>query len=194
MSKVRSICVYCGSRFGAGPGYRDLAESVGTAIAATGLTLVYGGGQVGLMGVVARAALAAGGRVVGIIPGHLDKVEISQTGLSELHVVPDMHTRKRMMFDRSDAFLVLPGGLGTLDEFIEVTTWSQLDLHDRPIVILNHEGYWDPLLALLRHVIDEGFAGEESLRLFSVARSLDEVFEILAVSERPRHAAHPDLF
>jgi len=98
------------------------------------------------------------------------------------------------MFDRSDAFLVLPGGLGTLDEFIEVTTWSQLDLHDRPIVILNHEGYWDPLLALLRHVIEEGFAGEESLHLFSVASSLDEVFDLLAVTERPRHAARPDLF
>ncbi|RMD88934.1 MAG: TIGR00730 family Rossman fold protein [Alphaproteobacteria bacterium] len=194
MSKVRSICVYCGSRFGASPRYRALAEAVGGAIAAAGLTLVYGGGQVGLMGVVARAALAAGGRVIGIIPGHLDEIEVSQQGLSELHVVPDMHTRKRMMFDRSDAFLVLPGGLGTLDEFIEVTTWSQLDLHDRPIILLNHEGYWDPLLGLIDHVIREGFAGPESAHLFTVAGSVEEVFKILLVSERPRHAAHPDLF
>jgi len=156
MSKIRSICVYCGSRKGAGDEYARLAESVGASIAAAGLTLVYGGGQVGLMGIAARAALATGGKVIGVIPEHLDTIEIAQTGLSELHVVADMHTRKRMMFDRSDAFLVLPGGLGSLDEFIEVTTWAQLDLHDRPILLLNHRGYWNPLLDLLRRVVQQG--------------------------------------
>jgi len=193
MSKIRSICVYCGSRKGAGDEYARLAESVGASIAAAGLTLVYGGGQVGLMGIAARAALATGGKVIGVIPEHLDTIEIAQTGLSELHVVADMHTRKRMMFDRSDAFLVLPGGLGSLDEFIEVTTWAQLDLHDRPILLLNHRGYWNPLLDLLRHVVQQGFAAESSFDLFTAVPDLDSAFRHLALTDKPRHAAHPDL-
>ncbi|GAB4574958.1 MAG: TIGR00730 family Rossman fold protein [Rhodothalassiaceae bacterium] len=176
MAEVKSICVYCGSRTGVRESYAALARKTGRSIAARGMTLVYGGGQVGLMGLSARAALEAGGRVIGIIPEHLDRIEIAQTGLSELHVVRDMHIRKKMMFDRSDAFLVLPGGLGTLDEFIEVTTWSQLDLHDRPIYLLDHEGYWQKLLALIDHVIAEGFASETSRSLFRVVPTLDALF------------------
>lgn len=193
MSKIRSICVYCGSRTGAGDGYARLAESVGASIAAAGLTLVYGGGQIGLMGLTARAALDAGGKVIGIIPEHLDTIEIAQTDLSELHVVADMHTRKRMMFDRSDAFLVLPGGLGSLDEFFEVLTWAQLDLHDRPVLLLNHHGYWEPLMALVRHVVEQGFADRSSFDLFTAVPDLDSVFQQLALTDKPRHPAHPDL-
>ena len=193
MSKIRSICIYCGSRTGVGDEYARLAESVGASIAAAGLTLVYGGGQVGLMGIAARAAIDGGGTVIGIIPEHLDTIEIAQTGLSELHVVADMHTRKRMMFDRSDAFLVLPGGLGSLDEFFEVLTWAQLDLHDKPILLLNHHEFWEPLMDLLRHVMAQGFAGESSFDLFTTVPDLDSAFQQLALSDKPRHAAHPDL-
>ncbi|GGO05188.1 cytokinin riboside 5'-monophosphate phosphoribohydrolase [Iodidimonas muriae] len=194
MAKVKSVCIYCGSRSGAHPGYADLAKATGEAIASAGLTLVYGGGQVGLMGICARSATAMGGRVVGIIPEHLDKVEIAQTGLTELHIVSDMHSRKRMMFDRSDAFIVLPGGMGTLDEFIEVLTWSQLDLHDKPIFLLNHDGYWEPLLALLNHVVDQGFANPKNLGLFKTVRSLDDIFHELGRMAGSEHAARADLF
>jgi len=193
MTEISALCIYCGSRTGARPGYSALAEATGEQAAARGITLVYGGGQVGLMGVAARAALDAGGRVVGIIPEHLDRIEIAQTGLTELHVVKDMHTRKRMMFDRSDAFLVLPGGIGTLDEFIEVTTWSQLGLHEKPILLLDHEGYWQPWLTLLRHIVKEGFADESTPDLFRVVHDLEEAFEVLAHSPAPRREAHPDL-
>lgn len=181
MSAVKSICVYCGSRPGARDDYAAIAEKTGRQIAEKGMALVYGGGQVGLMGITARAALKANGKVIGIIPEHLDQIEIAQTGLTELYVVKDMHTRKRMMFDRSDAFLVLPGGMGTLDEFIEVTTWSQLDLHKKPIYLLDHHGYWQPLLSLLRHVVDEGFASEASLSLFKQVRTLSEMFADIAL-------------
>jgi len=193
MTAISSLCIYCGSRTGEGPGYRALAESAGREIAARDLTLVYGGGQIGLMGLAARAALAEGGRVVGIIPEHLDEIEIAQTGLSELHVVKDMHTRKRMMFDRADAFLVLPGGMGTLDEFIEMVTWAQIGLHDKPIMLINHDGYWEPLLALIKHVIAEGFAGPSNLDLFTVVDSLDDAFAALAAHPAPRRAAQSDL-
>lgn len=188
-----SICVYCGSRYGVSPDYEALAVEVGTAIARAGMTLVYGGGQVGLMGSTARAALDEGGRVVGIIPAHLDDIEVSQTGLTELHVVADMHTRKRMMFDRSDAFLVLPGGLGSLDEFFEITTWAQLGLHDKPILLLDHKGYWQPLLDLVDHVIHEGFAAPASRELFRTAGSVAEVFEALGAAPEPRRVARANL-
>jgi len=193
MRSTTSLCVYCGSRTGKGSGYRSLADSLGREIAARNITLVYGGGQVGLMGVAARAALKGGGRVIGIIPEHLDEVEIAQTGLSELHVVRDMHTRKRMMFDRSDAFLVMPGGMGTLDEFIEVTTWSQLGLHDKPILLLDHEGYWRPLLDLFAHIIANGFASPTALELFTVVQTLDEAFRHIEDRQHPRQEAHSDL-
>lgn len=194
MSKVKSICVYCGSRAGARPDYTELAVTTGRSLASAGLTLVYGGGQVGLMGLAARSALDAGGRVVGIIPEHLDRIEIAQTGLSELHVVADMHTRKRMMFDRSDAFIVLPGGMGTLDEFIEVLTWSQLDLHNKPIFLLNHNGYWAPLLKLLDHVVNEGFAAAKNLKLFQCVDDLETIFSHLESISPEKKPSRVDLF
>ncbi|WP_281302007.1 MULTISPECIES: TIGR00730 family Rossman fold protein [unclassified Iodidimonas] len=194
MAKIKSVCVYCGSRAGVHQDYAQLAEDTGKILAKAGITLVYGGGQVGLMGLMARAAMKEGGSVVGIIPEHLDQVEIAQSGLSELHIVTDMHSRKRMMFDRSDAFIVLPGGMGTLDEFIEVLTWSQLDLHDKPIFLLNHKGYWEPLLALLRHVTAEGFANPSNLDLFITAPDLDYVLDIMNDMAEPKTPAKADLF
>ncbi len=181
MSEIKSICVYCGSRSGARSDYADLARLTGESLARAGITLVYGGGQVGLMGLAAREAISSGGRVVGIIPEHLDEVEIAQTGLSELHVVADMHTRKRMMFDRSDAFIVLPGGLGTLEEFLEMLTWKQLGLHDKPIYLLNHKGYWDPLIKLFDRVTDQGFATLSNLALFQTVDDLESIFEDIAL-------------
>jgi uncharacterized protein (TIGR00730 family) len=152
-----SICVYCGSRHGTRPAYTAAAVALGTAIGERGWQLVYGGGKVGLMGEVADAVLAAGGRVVGVIPESLEKLEVGHRGLSELHVVPTMHVRKQMMAERADAFIALPGGIGTLEELYEVWTWRQLKYHDNPIGLLDTAGYWQPLLRFMDHTVAEGF-------------------------------------
>ena len=152
-----SICVYCGSRHGARPAYTAAARALGTAIGSRGWQLVYGGGKVGLMGEVADATLAAGGRVVGVIPDSLQRLEVGHIGLHELHVVPTMHLRKQMMAERADAFIALPGGIGTLEELYEVWTWRQLSYHDKPIGLLNTEGYYDDLLRFMRTTVSEGF-------------------------------------
>jgi uncharacterized protein (TIGR00730 family) len=154
-----SICVYCGSRHGAQAEYTEAARALGTAIGQRGWQLVYGGGRVGLMGEVADATLAAGGRVVGVIPESLQKLEVGHTGLSELHVVPTMHVRKQLMAERADAFIALPGGIGTLEELYEVWTWRQLKYHDNPIGLLDTAGYWQPLLRFMDHTVVEGFLG-----------------------------------
>ena len=154
---VPSIWIYCGSRHGARPAYTAAARALGTAIGARGWQLVYGGGKVGLMGEVADATLAAGGRVVGVIPESLQRLEVGHLGLHELHVVPTMHVRKQMMAERADAFIALPGGIGTLEELYEVWTWRQLSYHDKPIGQLNTEGYYDDLLRFMRTTVSEGF-------------------------------------
>ena len=152
-----SICVYCGSRHGTRPAYTAAARALGSAIGSRGWQLVYGGGKVGLMGEVADATLAAGGRVVGVIPESLQRLEVGHIGLHELHVVPTMHLRKQMMAERADAFIALPGGIGTLEELYEVWTWRQLSYHDKPIGLLNTEGYYDDLLRFMRTTVSEGF-------------------------------------
>ena len=157
MNHPISVCVYCGSRHGARPAYTDAARALGTAIGAQGWQLVYGGGKVGLMGEVADAALAAGGRVVGVIPETLQRLEVGHVGLHELHVVPTMHVRKQMMAERADVFIALPGGIGTLEELYEVWTWRQLGFHDQPIGLLNVDGYYDDLLSFMRSTVSEGF-------------------------------------
>jgi uncharacterized protein (TIGR00730 family) len=156
-----SIAVYCGSRHGARPAYAEAARALGRAIGSRGWQLVYGGGKVGLMGVVADATLAAGGRVVGVIPESLQRLEVGHTGLQELHVVPTMHVRKQMMAERADAFIALPGGIGTLEELYEVWTWRQLGYHDQPIGLLNTEGYYAALLSFMQHTVAEGFLSAE---------------------------------
>lgn len=150
------------------PHYQDQAQELGNLIAGANLSLVYGAGSIGLMGVVARSARDSGADVIGIIPDHLDDIEITQDGLSELHVTDDMHQRKKMMFERSDAFIVLPGGLGTLDETLEMMTWAQLSLHRKPIILVNTDGYWSPLIELVKHVVDDGFASPENAELLTV--------------------------
>src|ERR1700687_244226 len=148
MALVKRICVYCGSSGRVNEAYRAAATRLGMVLARAGIELIYGGGRVGLMGLVADAALAEGGRVTGIIPMHLHDREVGHTGLTELVVVDNMHNRKRRMFELADAFAVLPGGLGTLDETLEIITWKQLGLHDKPVVIVDVAGYWTPLIEL----------------------------------------------
>lgn len=154
---MRHICVYCGSGKGRTPSYAAAANTVGTAIAKANAGLVYGGGSLGLMGEVARATLGAGGTVTGIIPSFLSEKEKMLRDVQELVVVDDMHQRKMMMFDRADAFVALPGGIGTLEELVEQLTWSQLGQHKKPVVIANIDGFWAPFLRLLEHMRDETF-------------------------------------
>jgi len=155
-----SICVYCGSRHGALPAYTEAARALGSAIGRRGWQLVYGGGRVGLMGEVADAVLASGGRVIGVIPESLKRLEVGHASLHELHVVPTMHVRKQMMAERADAFVALPGGIGTLEELYEVWTWRQLGYHASPIGLLNVAGYYDGLLRFMQHTVDQGFLAQ----------------------------------
>ena len=155
---VKSVCVYCGSRAGAMPAYATASCELGTALAQEGWRLVYGAGDVGLMGEVARAAQAAGADTFGVIPQHLVDWEVGKTDLTRYVVTETMHERTKVMFMNADAVVVLPGGAGSLDELFEALTWRQLGLHQKPVLILNTEGYWDPLRALVDHVIDQGFA------------------------------------
>lgn len=191
---IKTVCVYCGSRMGVKESYEHLARDLGSRIGASGMSLVYGAGSIGLMGVVARAARDAGAPVIGIIPEHLDAVEITLEGLAETHVTRNMHERKKMMFDRSDAFVVLPGGLGTLDETFEIMTWAQLSLHRKPILLLNHEGYWDALIALVHQVVKEGFASPENSELLQIVASAEEAMDVLKRSDTPQEAGKSDLF
>lgn len=161
----RSICVFCGARSGKDPSYEATAIELGALIANRGWRLVYGAGDIGIMGAVANATQTAGGDTFGVIPEHLLKREVGKTDLSRFIVTENMHERKKVMFMNCDAIVVLPGGAGSLDEFFEVMTWRQLGLHDKPILLANINGYWDPLVGLLDHVINEGFA-EDSLRDF----------------------------
>ena len=157
MTTMRSVCVYCGSNAGSRPVYAERAMALGTRLAQQGLALVYGGGNVGLMGIVADAALAAGGEVIGVIPEQLVGWEVAHRGVTRLEVVANMHERKARMFDLSDAFVALPGGFGTLDEMFEMLTWRQLGIGDKPCAFLDVDGFYQPLLAMMERMVDEGF-------------------------------------
>ena len=165
-----SVCLFCGSRAGHAPEHAALAQAFGAMLAQENWRLVYGAGDVGLMGEAARAAQAAGGATFGVIPRHLMRREVARAGLSTLVITETMHERKKVMFTNSDAAVVLPGGAGTLDEFFEVLTWAQIGLHGKPILLLDAGGFWQPLLALVDHVIEQGFA-DPSLRGLFVAVS-----------------------
>ncbi len=177
-----SLCVYCGSRHGEHADYTAAAVAVGTEIGRRGWQLVYGGGVVGLMGVVADAAMAAGGRVVGVIPRSLMEREVGHRGLHELHVVETMHERKQLMAERSSAFIALPGGIGTFDELFEIWTWRQLGYHDQPLGLLNVRGYYDPLLAFLQQTVDAGFLSAQTHALLQTgtdaAALLDRLYAL----------------
>ena len=183
MTLPSSICVYCGSSADVAQPYKDAAVTLGRQAGELGIEVVYGGGRVGLMGLVADAAIAAGGRVTGIIPGHILEMEVAHQTVTELIVVENMHQRKMMMFERSDAFVILPGGLGTLDEAFEILTWKQLGVHSKPIIIANIDGYWDKLLGLIQHGVDEGFIRARHARLFTEVTEISGVLPALSATQ-----------
>jgi uncharacterized protein (TIGR00730 family) len=172
MPQIRSVCVYCGSAGAVDQRYRAAAEEIGRSLAAAGIALVFGGGRIGLMGIAADAALAAGGQVIGVIPSALRNAELAHHGVSELVVVDTMHDRKRVMAERADAFAVLPGGIGTLDETFEILTWRQLGLHDKPIFLVDVAGYWEPLRTLLDHIVEHRFATSLVPRLVEIVPNI----------------------
>ncbi|MCW2268426.1 LOG family protein YvdD [compost metagenome] len=182
---VRSVCVFCGASTGVNPAYREAAIALGEAIAQRGLTLVYGGGAVGLMGIVADAAMAAGGEVIGIIPQALKSAEIGHTGLTRLEVVDGMHARKARMAELSDAFVALPGGLGTLEELFEVWTWGQLGYHAKPLGLLDVNGFYTKLGSFLDHVVEEGFVRPQHRAMLKLAVTPDELLDAMEDFEAP---------
>ncbi|WP_421723102.1 TIGR00730 family Rossman fold protein [Bauldia sp.] len=163
MAELRSVCVYCGSNTGLSPAFAEAAETLGRNIAAAELRLVYGGGSIGLMGIVAKTVLAHGGHVTGVIPQFLKDREVMLREVTDLVVTRDMHERKRAMFDRSDAFVALPGGIGTLEEVVEVMTWAQLERHEKPILFVNINGFWDPLIGQFDQMTTDGFLHKDFL-------------------------------
>ncbi len=186
MRQIRSICVYCGSGTGADPAFVAAARTLGEMLAKARIRLVYGGGRIGLMGEVARAVLGAGGDVVGIIPEFLKAREMMLPEAQELHVVKDMHTRKQLMFDKADAFIALPGGVGTLEELVEQMTWAQLGRHDKPILIADINGFWRPLLSLLAHMRENGFVRPGLEVRYLVAERVEDALDmIVAAAGRP---------
>jgi uncharacterized protein (TIGR00730 family) len=185
---VRSLCVFCGSSFGHDKKWSAAARRLGAGLAKAGITLVYGGSRSGLMGAVAEAALDAGGRVEGVIPRFFLPNEDPFAEVSELTVVEDMHTRKKLMFDKADAFCVLPGGLGTLDETFEILTWKQIALHDKPVLMLNMDGYWTPWLDLVDKIVAEGFAKPGVTGFYEVIDTVDEVLARLKTLKQPQHS------
>ncbi len=196
-SNQKCICVFCGSSVGARPEYLETARELGSAIAERGYGLVYGGATVGTMGAVADAALDIGGRVIGVIPDVIMSREIGHRSLTELHVVHTMHERKALMAERADAFVVLPGGYGTMDEFMEIVTWAQINIHAKPCVLVNVCGYYDSLLKFFDSAVEEGFIKSENRKLIEVAQDVTQTFEIIervwcARAEVPVHNARLD--
>jgi uncharacterized protein (TIGR00730 family) len=181
----RSLCVFCGSRTGRRADYEAAATALGTVLAQRQITLVYGGGSVGLMGALATAALAAAGRVVGVIPEALAAKEVAHGGVTEMHVVPSMHVRKALMAELSEGFIALPGGFGTFEELFEIVTWSQLGIHGKPVGLLNVGGYFDQLLAMVDHATREGFIDPDQRAIFVEADRPDVLLERLERHQPP---------
>jgi uncharacterized protein (TIGR00730 family) len=188
MSAIRNVCVYCGSSAGNDPTFAEAAEALGRALAADGVGLIYGGGGEGLMGRLARATLGAGGHVTGVIPDFLIRKEHALTAAHEIIVVGDMHERKRTMFDRADAFIALPGGVGTLEELVEQMTWAQLNRHVKPILLADVGGFWRPLLALFAHMRIEGFIRESFELRYLVAERIEDALPMLRAAAERRMA------
>ncbi|MEL6585492.1 MAG: TIGR00730 family Rossman fold protein [Pseudomonadota bacterium] len=176
---TKSVCVYCGSRDGGNPAFATAAQDLGTGIATRGWRLVYGAGDVGLMGRTARAVQTAGGETFGVIPAHLLDLEVGKRDLTAFVVTETMHERKKVMFMNADAVVVLPGGAGSLDEFFEVLTWAQLGLHRKPIMLMNIAAYWDPLVQMIDHVVENGFADPSLTDLFRVTGSVADTLQSL---------------
>jgi len=194
MPNIRRLCVYCGSSGAVDRRYREAASELGARLAAAGIGVVYGGGRVGLMGLLADAALAAGGEVIGVIPSRLRDAELAHSGATELLVVESMHERKRLMAEKADAFAILPGGIGTLDEMFETVSWKQLGLHDKPILLADIDGYWAPLRALLDDIVTKGFARPKARELLRVVPTIAALMAMLEVEPPPPRDADATLF
>jgi len=179
MAHIKSLCVYCGSSPGRNSHFAEISRNFGTILAQEKIRLVYGGGNIGLMGIIANRVIKCGGKVTGIIPRHLNEIEAGWKEATDFFVVDNMHERKRMMFDHSDGFIVLPGSIGTLDEAIEIITWKQLRLHNKPVILVNADNYWQPLLALIDNFIAEEFTRPETLELFQVVETVEDVIPLL---------------
>src|SRR3954468_19599445 len=192
MTLIKSLCVYCGSARGRSPRYIAAAKELGVAMAERQIRLIYGGARIGMMGELADAVMKNGGEVNGVIPEHLQTSEVGHSGITELKVVESMHVRKKLMFDLSDAFAVLPGGFGTLDELFEVITWRMLSLHAKPIVVINVDGYWDHFQTLIDHMIGKGFARDSARQFFSVVNSIGRVFDLLDEPAGVKVKEHPE--
>jgi len=182
MANITSVCVYCGSSNRAPDKYKEAAKELGTTLAENNIRLVYGGGQVGLMGIIANSMLEAGGYVVGFMPQYLSDFEAGHPGITELHIVGDMHERKRKMFESADAFAILPGGFGTLDEIFEILTWRQIGLHNKPIVIIDIDKYWAPLFdTFVKHMIANNFVLSSHLNYYTLVSDVKDVLSTLEV-------------
>ncbi len=177
--KIETVCVYCGASSNVDTKYTDAMTELAHKLAKDNKTVVYGGGSAGTMGVLAREAIYAGGKVIGIIPEHIINTEGQEQEITELHVVDSMHTRKMMMVDKSDAFVAMPGGLGTLDELCEILTWKYLHLHEKPVILGNMHGYWEPYLDMLKNMVEVGYSPKAHLDMFEVANTPDEVIGLL---------------
>ena len=176
---TKSICVFCGASNNVPKPYLDIGADFGQMLAARDIRLVYGGGDCGVMGAVANATMKSGGQVTGVFPVSLRNIENEHQSLSEIIIVNTMHERKMNMFERSDAFVIFPGGFGTMDEMFEILTWKQLQLHEKPVVIFNYKGYWDPLIKLMTNIIDIGFAKPVTSTYYTVVTELDEIMDVL---------------
>lgn len=185
MKEIQTIGVYCSSYEGLDPVYKEAAVELGRQLATHNITMIYGGGALGLMGEVSRTVMAHDGRVIGFMPHHLKEFEDPNWAITELHMVDTMHTRKRLMFEHSDAFFVLPGGFGTLDETFELITWQQLKLHEKPIVFINVNEYWTPLQNLTANIFDQHFAKNEHKKFFKFVNSIPEAFQALLQAPEP---------
>ena len=181
LKTIENVAVFCASADGVNPIYRAAAQELGKALATRNIGLIYGGARVGLMQAVADASLAHGGRVIGVIPEVLVKYEVAHEGLTELHITSTMHTRKAMMAERSDAFIILPGGFGTLEELFEVLAWQTIKIHSKPIVLVNTNGFYDTMLTFLDHCLNEGMMTIKKREILLVANTVNEVFSVLGI-------------
>lgn len=181
-STLHSICVFCGAQNAVATEHLDMARQLGADMATAGKQLVYGGGDCGLMGAVANGALAGGGKVVGVFPRSLGRIEVEHKGLTKMHFVDSMHERKQIMYDHADVFVVLPGGFGTLDEMFEVITWHQIKIHEKKVIIFNHNGYWDHLITLMEHMVNDRFAKPETRSFYTVVNTKAELYAMLGLA------------
>ena len=178
---MKAVCVFCGAQNAVPKEHLEMAKELSNDMAKAGKTLVYGGGDCGLMGAVANGVIEKGGETIGVFPRSLGRIEVEHKGLSTMHMVDSMHERKQIMYDNSDVFVILPGGCGTMDEMFEVITWRQIKIHEKPVIIYNHKGYWDHLALLLEHMVNTGFARPETRKFYTFVHTKEELYSMLGL-------------